>query len=174
MKQKETHAKRRPNKTTLAIEFDNEDLERLRQIKKTDERSVGYLVRRATKFWLESADAKELSRPQADRLEEAISVEPAAQHRTREVSDTARPDSMKFGPADHQMGALRMALTRLFSRTPWTQEAVLPERKELFDSLVADGTLDVSGSRIMVSRHLSPESINGLLARLSQERLNFT
>lgn len=172
MKQKETYAKRRPNKTTLAIEFDNEDLERLRQIGKADERSVGYLVRRATKFWLESADAKELSRPQADRMEEAISIEPAAQHRSRKVSDT-RSDSMKFVPADHQMGALRMALTRLFSRTPWTREAVLPERKELFDSLVADGTLDVSGSRIMVSRHLSPESINELLARLSQERLNF-
>ena len=44
----------------LAIVFDRPDLDQLRKLSESAGCSVGWLVRRAVKFWLESADAKGL------------------------------------------------------------------------------------------------------------------
>jgi hypothetical protein len=46
-----------PNKTTIAIQFDNAMLGRLRELAEADNRSIGELVRRAVGVWLSSDDA---------------------------------------------------------------------------------------------------------------------
>ncbi len=54
--------KRKPNpeKPAMAIVFERADRDRLGKLAESVDCSVGWLVRRAVKFWLESADAKGL------------------------------------------------------------------------------------------------------------------
>jgi hypothetical protein len=52
--------KRNLNKPVMAIVFDRADRDRLGKLAESVGGSVGFLVRRAIKIWLESADAKSL------------------------------------------------------------------------------------------------------------------
>lgn len=45
----------RPGKTTLAIEFDKNDLDKVRAAAWEEQRSIGFIVRRAVQYWLENS-----------------------------------------------------------------------------------------------------------------------
>jgi hypothetical protein len=60
--------RKRPGVKTMGVEIELEDYEKLKQIADADQRSLGDLVRRAVKLWLQSADAEELAKPLATRL----------------------------------------------------------------------------------------------------------
>ena len=59
---------RRPGKYAFVIEFDLPDLEKARQIAEADGRSLGFIVRRALHYWLQTPDARAMSTPLAERL----------------------------------------------------------------------------------------------------------
>ena len=56
-------APKREGYKTLSVELELQDYEKLGEIAKSDQRSLGDLVRRAVKLWLHSADAEELVGP---------------------------------------------------------------------------------------------------------------
>ena len=61
-------APKREGYKTLSVELELQDYEKLGEIAKSDQRSLGDLVRRAVKLWLHSADAEELGKPLDTRL----------------------------------------------------------------------------------------------------------
>ncbi len=63
-----------PNKDfpSTAISFDRDQLELLKRIADTDDRSLASLVRHCCKYWLQSAEGRELSRRAKDLMKTNI------------------------------------------------------------------------------------------------------
>jgi hypothetical protein len=70
-------APKREGYKTLSVEIELQDYEKLGEIAKSDQRSLGDLVRRAVKLWLHSADAEELGKPLDTRLAKITKLQKA-------------------------------------------------------------------------------------------------